>query len=226
MTLRQLQLSKTGIWKKIERGIWREEDVAKYFSAEELPAQLINRWKQRSLIKKIVQRQGIHRYAQQPEFEQSKNIQRLLNQLHYSSGSDYRTQSAELTLKNGAGHCLEGALVAAYFLECKGYTPQLLTLNFGFISHALCIVEDKTGFQAWHKRRRTVPEKLKLYSSLEKLADDFIRQYQREDYRTVKWGIGDLADLSLDWRYGWKSRGGYVEKLERHSDEITSWTHI
>ena len=221
----QLHLSKAEIWKKIKKGIWKEEDVIRNFSREELPSQLIKIWRERGGIHRQIQQEGLSEYAGQSKFDQLKNVQRLLNLLHYSY-IPYQTQSVELTLRLGKANCLEGALVAAYCIELRGYQPQILTLTFEKQSHALCLVEDETGFLALHKRRRMVTEKLKKYSSVDNLISDYVNQYKQGGNVTQKWGLANLNELSINWHHGWKSRGGYIDNLERRLDGISLGMYV
>ncbi len=217
--------SKREFWRKIRDGILGE-DVASCLSPEDIPAALRERWRKRQEMQEAVKSKGLELYATRSEFDQPENVQRLLNLLCYTSGSDYRTQSAALTLEKGSGNGLEGGLVAAYCLELRDYPPQLLTLDFGFTSHALYVFRDAEGFKALHKRRKIVSEKLKIHKTLEDLAHYYIQRYKEEGYRTAMWGIADLQDLTINWRQGWPSKENYIVGLDEKISQITHYNTI
>ncbi len=131
-------------------------------------------------------------------------VQRHILSMPYNHEPDGETiRSAERTLRDHTGHCLETAFAAAALLEPHGYPPLILSLESkDLMDHVVFIFRENGLWGSIGRSRETGLQGRKpQFRSVRDLMWSYYDPYIDDTSRLIGYQIFHLDETQADWRY-------------------------
>lgn len=133
-----------------------------------------------------------------------EDVQKHILSMPYNREKNGETiRSADRTLRDHTGHCLETAFAAAALLERHGHPPLILSLESkDLMDHVVYIFQENGCWGSIGRSRETGLQGRKpVFRSIRDLMWSYFDPYIDDSGRLIGYQVFHLDETQADWRY-------------------------
>ena len=150
-------------------------------------------------------------------------IQDFLNGLKFNFEKEGETLKSPLfTLREGSAHCFEGALLGAYILSLRGWTPYLMHLKTTKADYDHIVAPFKEG-GFWGALSKTNHAVLRyrepIYKNIRELAMSYFHEYFLDNGEKTLRQYSALLNLNT-LKNNWATSEKYLWNIDKKLDKI------